>query len=136
MSLRRRLGRLEERLGPPPEPEPPLSPEEVDAELEARLQEWIGAETYNRGVFDTDPEFRPAWSRYHRLWEVHTRGYSPLQAVWLPREGPEFEAARRQVVCVMVRVLEQQPEPLRSVGVLLASSVPAGPVPSGQAAGA
>jgi hypothetical protein len=133
MSLRRRLGRLEERLGPPPEPEPPLSPEELDAALEAQLREWIGAETYNRGLFDADPEFRPAWSRYHRLWEVHARGHSPLEAVWLPGEQPEFEAARRRAVAVMARVLEQQPEPLRWLGPALASSVPQDPAPPGQA---
>ena len=34
------------------------------------------------GVFDADPDFQPAWSHYHRLWEIHTGGYSQLQAVW------------------------------------------------------
>jgi hypothetical protein len=83
-------------------------------------------------VFDADPELRPAWSRYHRLWGVHARGHLPPQAVWLAREQPEFEAAGRRVVAVMVRVLEQQPEPGRSIGVLLALSVPQNPAPPGQ----
>src|SRR5207249_3369557 len=90
MTLRRRLLRLEGRAGPEPEPAPPLTPEE----FKQRVERWVGAQTYNRGIFDADPEFRPAWSRYHRLWEVHTGGYSSLQAVWLPRQPAEFEAAR------------------------------------------
>jgi hypothetical protein len=126
MRLRLRLGRLEQRVGPPPAPQPLPSVEELDRGLRA----WVRGQTYNRGVFDADPEFRPAWSRYHQLWEVHTGGYSPLQAVWLARPEPEFEAARRRVVAVMVRLLERQPEPLRSLGVLLASAIPEDPPPA------
>jgi hypothetical protein len=125
MTLRRRLGRLEVSVGPPPTPLPPPSPED----LEQRLQEGVGEQTYNRGVFDDDPEFRPAWSHYHRLWEVHTGGYSPLQAVWLVREPEEFEAARRAVVAVMVRVLAGQPYPQRALGVLLGQSLREHPRP-------
>ena len=120
MSLRRRLGRLEERVGPPPAPAPAWSPEERRRRLEA----WVREQTYHRGVFDADPEFRPAWSCYHRLWEVHTRGYSSLQAVWLVRQPPEFEESRRRVVAVMVRVLERQPPPLRALAAVLGHAVP------------
>jgi hypothetical protein len=72
MSLRTRLHRLEVRLGPPSDPTPLPTTEE----LVKRLEWWLGGQTYNRGVFDDDPNFRPAWSRYQRLWEIHTGVYS------------------------------------------------------------
>src|SRR5438046_1938972 len=77
----------------------------TDQELEQRPEWWIGQQTYNRGVFDADPEFRPAWSRYHQLWAVHLYepGTSPpLAAVWLPRQAAEFEEARRRVLALMI----------------------------------
>jgi hypothetical protein len=131
MKLRRRLGRLEVRVGPPLEPEAELSPEEV----EQRLGAWLGHETYNRGLFDADPDFRPGWSHYHRVWVVHTMGYSPLGAVWLAREPAEFEEARRRVVAVMVRVLEQQPGPLQHLAELLRGSLPEELAPRERVAG-
>jgi hypothetical protein len=76
------------------------------------------------GVFHvagSDPNFRPAWSRYHRLWEIHTGGYSPLHAVWLPRESKEFEEARQAVLPIMGRVLLQQPRPTNLLGRALAA---------------
>jgi hypothetical protein len=66
MSLGARLHPLAKRLGPPPEPSPELS-EEGRAN---RLASWISGQTYNRGIFDADFEFRPAWSHYHELWQT------------------------------------------------------------------
>ena len=94
----------------------------TDQELEQRLQWWISQQTYNQGVFDADPEFRPAWSRYHRLWEVHLYdpdGTPPLAAVWLPRQAAEFEEARRGVLAVMIAELRAQPGPDELLGRLL-----------------
>ena len=62
MRLRTRLHRLEERLRPPSAPAPPKT-----EELAKGLEWWLGEQTYNRGVFDGDPTFRPAWSHYRRL---------------------------------------------------------------------
>jgi hypothetical protein len=120
MSLRTRLRQLERSVGPPPAPLPELTPEEI----EQRLRWWLGGQTYNRGVFDAEPEFRPAWSHYHRLWEIYTQGWSPLQAVWLAREQPDFEEARRRVVAIMLRVLRQQPAPARVLAAVLEVMVP------------
>jgi hypothetical protein len=118
-NLRARLARLEATLPDPlPEPEP-LSSEEV---LEG-IEQFIHKATYNpAGVFDDDPEFRHAWTRYHRLWELHTGGYlGPLDAVWLRRTPEKFEEARQQVVGVMLRVLEHShKKPLRVLGEVLA----------------
>jgi hypothetical protein len=117
MNLRTRLHRLEERLGPPSDT--PLLP--TTEELVTRLEWWLGEQTYNRGVLDGDPHFRPAWSRYHRLWDIHTGGYSPLHAVWLPREPADFEEARQAVLPIMGRVLQQQPRPTTFLDRVLAA---------------
>src|SRR5258707_548714 len=97
-------GRARRPLPPAPGSPPAPSPELTDEELGQRLQWWIGQHTYNRGVFDTDPALRPAWSRYHAPWQVHLYdpgGSPPLNAVWVPRRAAEFEAARRQVLAIM-----------------------------------
>jgi hypothetical protein len=103
MKLRTRLHRLEDRLGPPSYPT--LLP--TTEELVKRLEWWLGGQTYNRGVFDGDPAFRPAWSRYYRLWAIHTGGYSLLHAVWLPREPADFEEVRQAVLPITGRVLQR-----------------------------
>jgi hypothetical protein len=72
-------------------------------------------------VFDSDPAFRPAWSRYYRLWAIHTGGYSLLHAVWLPREPADFEEARQAVLPIMGRVLQPQPRPTNLLGRVLAA---------------
>jgi hypothetical protein len=115
VKLRSRLRRLEKEVGPLPDPPRALTPEE----LVQRLLWWLQGQTYGLGVFDDDPEFRPAWSRYHRLWEVHTQGWSPLHAVWLVREQPDFEEARWRVVPIMIRLLRQQPSRFRGITKLL-----------------
>jgi hypothetical protein len=109
MGLRARLSRLEGRVGPPAPP-PSLAP----GELAKRLEWWLCQQTYNRRAFDEDPAFRPAWSCYHRLWGIDTGGWSPLHAVWPPREPPKFEEARRAVLPIMLGVLERQPGPSAS----------------------
>jgi hypothetical protein len=53
MSLKSRLRRLAVQLGPPPAALDPLSPQEAMQ----RLEWWIGNQTYNRGIFDADPQF-------------------------------------------------------------------------------
>ena len=96
----------------------------TDQELEQRLQWWISQQTYNQGVFDADPEFRPAWSRYHRLWEVHLYepgDTPPLAVVWLPRQAVEFEEARRRVLAIMIAELRKQAGPDELLGRLLAA---------------
>jgi hypothetical protein len=105
--MRTCLQRLEKQVGPPPPEEPLLTTEA----LLDRILGWLQGQTYNRGIFDGDPEFRPAWSRYHRLWEKYTQGWSPLHTVWMLREQPDFEESRRRVVSIMVRVLRRQPQP-------------------------
>jgi hypothetical protein len=122
MSLRSRVRRLADRFGPPPEPRPELSWEERTE----RLAEWISGQTYNRGIFDVDSEFRPAWSRYHHLWQTYTLGLSPLNAIWIRREQPDFEEARRQMVGIMVRVLRQEPSPVRVVAKILERTIVVG----------
>jgi hypothetical protein len=81
-------------------------------EMVQRLVWWFEKETYNRGIFDSDPEFRPAWSHYHHLWQTYTHGHSPLGAVWLRRAEPDFEEARRRVVDIINRVARLQPSPV------------------------
>ena len=49
--------------------------------------------------------------------------------VWLVPGPEEFEAARRAVVAVMVRVLAGQPYPQRALGVLLGQSLREHPRP-------
>jgi hypothetical protein len=102
-------------MGPPPPPQPPLS----TRELVQRIEWWLDDETYNRGIFDADPEFRPAWSHYHDLWQTYTLGYSPLEAVWLRRAEPDFEEARRRVVEIMMRVARLQPSPINALPEIL-----------------
>jgi hypothetical protein len=119
MKLRTRLRRLEKQVGPPPPEAPPLTTEA----LPDRIPGWLPGQTYNHGIFDDDPEFRPAWSRYHHLWEKYTQGWSPLQAVWMLREQPDFEDARRRVVAVMVRVLRQQASPFRVLAEVLGLAI-------------
>jgi hypothetical protein len=70
-------------------------------------------------VFDGDPAFGPAWSRYYRLWKIHTGGFSPLHAVWLLREPADFEEARQAVLSIMGQVLKRQPRPIEFLGRLL-----------------
>jgi hypothetical protein len=89
------------------------------------------------GVFHvagSDPTFRPAWSRYHWLWEIHTGGYSPLHSVWLPREPAEFEEARQAVLPILGRALKQQPRPTNLLGRMLAALAANAQLP-GQVAG-
>jgi hypothetical protein len=122
MTMRARLRRVREMLGPPPEPAPELSHEE-------RLQGtvwWLDGQTYNRGIFDADPEFRPAWSRYHDLWSANIHGRSPLAAVWVRWRQPDLEEARRRVVEIMVRVLRLQPSPVRVLAKVLGRSIQVG----------
>jgi hypothetical protein len=92
MSPRSRVRRLTDRFGPQPAPIPELTHEERIN----RLLCWIGNQTYNRGIFDADPEFRPAWSHYHDLWRTYTHAWCPLTAVWVTWQQPDFEAARRR----------------------------------------
>jgi hypothetical protein len=115
MSLRIRLLRLAKRFGPPRPPRPPMSAQEL---LEG-IQRLIGDETYNRGIFDSDPEFRPTWSHYHDLWQTYTHGYLPLEAVWLRRTEPDFEEARRRVVEIIIRVASLQPSPVNALAEIL-----------------
>jgi hypothetical protein len=125
MSLRSRVRRLADRFGPPPKSCPELSGEE----RAKRLESWISGQTYNRGIFDADPEFRPAWSRYHDHWQTYWHVRAPLGAVWHKREGPDFEAARRNVVAVMVRALRLQPSPVRVLAKVLGRTIPELSVP-------
>jgi hypothetical protein len=122
MSLQSRLRRLTERLGAAPAASTELSPEE----RMKRLEWWISGQTYNRGVLDTDPEFRPAWSHYHDLWQADRQGRFPLDAVWLTRKQPDFEAARCRVVGIMVRVLRLQPSPVCVIAEILERTILAG----------
>jgi hypothetical protein len=108
-----------ERLGPPEPPRPPMSTQD----LLLRLGRWIGDETYNRGIFDSDPGFRPAWSHYHELWQRYTFAYSPLEAVWLKRAEPDFDEARRRVVEIMIRVARLQPSPVRVLAKILERTI-------------
>ncbi len=104
--LQIRLRRLEVRSGPPPAPATPAV-ELTEEEIAQRVQWWLGRETYNRGIFDDDPAFRPAWSRYHELWQRHAHSFSPLHAVWLPQQPAEFEAARRAATaCITVAMAD------------------------------
>jgi hypothetical protein len=102
-------------MGPPPPPQPPLSTKE----LVQRIEWWLEDEAHNRGIFDADPEFRPAWSHYHDLWQSYTHGYSPLAAVWLRRAEPDFEEARRRVVEIMMRVARKQLSPVKELPEIL-----------------
>jgi hypothetical protein len=122
MSLRSRVRRLADRFGPPPEPRPELSGEE----RAKRLADWISGQTYNRGIFDADPEFRPAWSRYHDLWQTYRHVKAPLGAVWRKRQDLDFEVARRNVVAIMVRALRVQPSPACVVAKILERTIPVG----------
>jgi hypothetical protein len=115
--MKARLQRLHDRLGPPPPPATRLTSEE----LVQRLEWWLGKETYNRGVFDRDPAFRPAWLRYYEVWCRHSHGWWPLHTVWRPCLHAEVDAARQEVLAIMVRILERQPRPLRFLGDLLAA---------------
>jgi hypothetical protein len=110
MTLRSRLRRLEENLGPQPAPPPTRSLQEY---VQGFLW-WLDNQTYNRGVFDEDPEFRPAWSRYNEIscvWSLspENRGqpYIPLHNIWTPRPDPVVEEARLKVLPIMQRVLRQ-----------------------------
>jgi hypothetical protein len=125
MKLRARLLRLEKEVGPAPAPPPELTA----AEWAPRIEGWLGKQTYGRGTFDADPEFRPAWSHNHRLGEIHTQGWSPLHAVWIVREQPDFEEARRQVVPIMARVLRRQPLPFRALAEALERTADGPPDP-------
>jgi hypothetical protein len=125
MSLRSRVRRLADRFGQPPEPRPELSGEERSK----RLASWISGQTYNRGIFDADSEFRPAWSRYQSLWSAHNCGRSPPTAVWIKGRQPDFEEARRRVVEIMVRVLRLQPSPVRVLAKVLGRTIPEPSVP-------
>jgi hypothetical protein len=89
-----------------------------------RLECWIGNQTYNRGIFDVDAEFRPAWSHYHDLWRTYSHAWCPLTAVWVRWQQPDFEAARRRVVEIMIRVARLQPSPVHVVAKVLARTVP------------
>src|SRR5438034_11292407 len=51
----------------------------------------------------------------------YTTLFRSLHSVWLVREQPDFEEARRRVLAVMIRVLEQQPAPTRELAALLRS---------------
>src|SRR5262245_41091962 len=79
---------------------------------------------YNRGIFDNDPEFPPAWSRYHRLREIYTQRWWPLHAVWLVRERADFEEARQRVLAIIVRVLRKEASPFRVLAEVLGQTAP------------
>ncbi len=84
--------------------------------IHSRLGRLVGDRRLVPSSDGDDSAFRPAWSQYHRLWEVHTGGWSHLHAVWLTREPLEFEEARRAVLPIMLGVLERQPRPASLVG--------------------
>jgi hypothetical protein len=113
------LRRLQERVGPPAPPRQRFTPEE----LVERFQLWLGRQTGGGGVFHDDPAFGPVWSHYYTLWCRHSHGWWPLHAVWKPCPHPEVEAARQEVLPIMVRVLQRQPRPVRFLGDLLGALV-------------
>jgi hypothetical protein len=94
-----------------------VDPAEV-AERFENLTWFLEAEAYpGPGIFDVDPEFRPAWNRFTELWFDHH--CSSSGGNWLAGccdfwtrapQQPEVLAAQHRVLDIMRRVLLAHPQ--------------------------
>ncbi len=92
-----------------------------------------------KGLFDTDPEFRPAWDHFVSLWFHHGEGCGRAAEAWSisccdfwgrPPAHPKVRTAQARVRDIMRRVLLAEPKYAVLAKLFPPPAAPAGEAPT------